>query len=125
MMGTLGYMAPEQLRGEPCGPASDIFALGAVLYEMLAGRRAFEGGSAQETLSAILRDDPEELRRSNTSIPAELTRIVVHCLEKDPAERSSRHATSPLRSERSPAVDRRAASTRKRRFVPPPCFRTV
>lgn len=87
VMGTVGYVSPEQLRGEPARAPSDIFALGAVLYEMVSGRRAFGAGTAQDTLSAILRDDPPDLARSGKSIPAELARIVSHCLEKNPAER--------------------------------------
>jgi len=87
VLGTVGYMSPEQLRGEPARAATDIFALGAVLYEMVAGRRAFAAGTAQDTLSAILRDDPPDLAASGKSLPAELTRIVSHCLEKNAGER--------------------------------------
>jgi len=86
-MGTVGYMSPEQLCGETVGAPSDIFALGAVLYEMLAGRRAFDGRTAQDMLSAILRDDPPDLASVGTSIPADLIRIVSHCLEKNAGER--------------------------------------
>ena len=63
VMGTLGYMSPEQVKGEPAGPVSDIFALGAVLYEMLSGTRAFRGSSAGETMAAILKEDPPDLSR--------------------------------------------------------------
>ena len=87
IVGTVGYMSPEQLRGEPTRPPSDIFALGAVLYEMLSGRRAFRAASPQETLSAILRDDPPRLPSAGSSIPDELAHIVFHCLEKNPLER--------------------------------------
>jgi TolB-like protein len=87
VMGTVGYMSPEQLRGDAARPPSDIFALGAVLYEIVSGRRAFGAGTAQDTLSAILRDDPPDLAHAAPSIPAELARIVSHCLEKNPVER--------------------------------------
>ena len=70
VMGTVGYMSPEQVRGEPVRAPSDIFALGAVLYEMVAGRRAFGGGTAQDTLSAILRDDPRICPASARRFPA-------------------------------------------------------
>jgi len=87
VMGTLGYMSPEQLRGETARAPSDIFALGAVLYEMLAGRRAFGGGTAQDVVAATLRDDPPDLADLSTSIPGDLACIVSHCLEKTAAER--------------------------------------
>jgi TolB-like protein/tetratricopeptide (TPR) repeat protein len=87
VMGTVGYMSPEQLRGEPARAPTDIFALGTVLYEMIAGRRAFSAGTAQDTLSAILRDNPPDLAASGKSLPAELIGIVSHCLEKNPGER--------------------------------------
>jgi eukaryotic-like serine/threonine-protein kinase len=87
VMGTVGYMSPEQLRGEPVRAPSDIFALGAVLYEMLAGRRAFGGDTAQDALSAILRDDPPDLPGICPSIPGDLVRIVSHCLQKNVNER--------------------------------------
>ena len=63
VMGTVGYMSPEQVRGATVGPSSDMFSLGCVLYEMIAGRQAFRGPSSAETLSAILRDTPGRLRR--------------------------------------------------------------
>ena len=81
VMGTVGYMSPEQVRGEPAGAPSDIFSLGCVLYEMVAGQRAFGRPTGPETMSAILRDDPPPLA------DAELQRIVAHCLEKSPGER--------------------------------------
>ena len=87
VMGTVGYMSPEQVRGEPVRAPSDIFALGAVLYEMLAGRRAFGGGTAQDALSAILRDDPPDLPGICASIPGDLVRVVSHCLQKHANER--------------------------------------
>ena len=87
VMGTMGYMSPEQLRGQPVDHRSDLFSFGAILYEMLAGRRAFSGGSAAETMSAILREDPPDLSTTNRNISPTLERIVAHCLEKNPDER--------------------------------------
>jgi serine/threonine protein kinase/Tol biopolymer transport system component len=87
VMGTIGYMAPEQLRGKPADHRSDIFSFGAILYEMLSGRRAFRGESTADTMSAILREDPPDLSATNKSIAPGLERVVNHCLEKSPEER--------------------------------------
>jgi serine/threonine protein kinase/Tfp pilus assembly protein PilF len=87
IMGTLAYMSPEQTRGVPVGPQSDIFSLGCVLYEMLAGRAAFARATSAETIAAILREEPRELTGSNRQIPPDMERIVIHCLEKRPEER--------------------------------------
>ena len=87
VLGTLGYMAPEQVRGRQADVRSDIFSFGAILYEMLSGKRAFHGDSAADTMSAILREDPPELSLTNQSLPAGLERIVRHCLEKNPEQR--------------------------------------
>jgi eukaryotic-like serine/threonine-protein kinase len=87
VLGTAGYMSPEQVRGLPVDHRSDIFSFGAVLYEMLAGTRAFKGETPADTISAILRNDPPELSVSNTHVPAALDRIVRHCLEKAPEQR--------------------------------------
>ncbi len=87
VLGTVGYMAPEQVRGLPADPRSDIFAFGAVLYEMLSGRRAFQRGSSVETMSAILKEEPPELADSGRQVPPGLERIVRHCLEKNPEAR--------------------------------------
>ncbi|HJW15216.1 MAG TPA: protein kinase, partial [Thermoanaerobaculia bacterium] len=87
VLGTLGYMSPEQVRGRPADPRSDIFSFGAVLYEMLSGKRAFPGTSAADTISAILREDPLEISRADRQIPDALERIIRHCLEKQPEER--------------------------------------
>jgi len=84
ILGTVGYMAPEQVRGQRADQRSDIFACGSILYEMLAGRRPFEGSSDLETASAILNQEPAPLPRH---VPPELDRIVRRCLEKDPADR--------------------------------------
>ena len=87
VLGTLGYMSPEQVRGKPADHRSDLFSFGAILYEMLAGKRAFHGDSAADTMSAILMREPEDLSATNRSIPPGLERIVRHCLEKSPDER--------------------------------------
>src|SRR5262245_34813481 len=87
VMGTIGYMSPEQLRGRPADHRSDIFSFGAILYEMLSGKRAFRGDSTADTMSAILREDPPDLSSTNQNIAPALERIVNHCLEKSPDER--------------------------------------
>ncbi len=87
VMGTVGYMSPEQVRGKVADSRSDIFAFGAILYEMLSGKRAFHGDSTADTMSAILKEDPPELTETNRTISPALDRIVRHCLEKNPAER--------------------------------------
>jgi len=87
VMGTVGYMAPEQVRGGSVDARTDLFAVGAVLYEMLTGARAFQRETAAETLTAILREDPQEISRTRHDLPPALERIVQHALEKNPAER--------------------------------------
>ncbi|HYX20127.1 MAG TPA: protein kinase, partial [Thermoanaerobaculia bacterium] len=87
VLGTLGYMSPEQVKGKPADARSDIFSFGAILYEMLAGRRAFHGDSAGETMAAILREDPPDLSATNQSVSPGLDRVVRHCLEKNPEQR--------------------------------------
>ena len=87
VLGTLGYMAPEQVRGKTADARSDIFSFGAILYEMLSGRRAFHGDSAADTMSAILKEDPPDLSVTNQNVPPALDRIVRHCLEKNPEQR--------------------------------------
>ncbi|MGH9442696.1 MAG: protein kinase domain-containing protein [Thermoanaerobaculia bacterium] len=87
VMGTVGYMSPEQVRGAAVDQRTDIFSFGAVLYEMLAGKRAFSGDSAVETMSAILKIDPPELTSSRPDLSPALQSVVAHCLEKSPGER--------------------------------------
>ncbi|PYJ69101.1 MAG: hypothetical protein DME75_11685, partial [Verrucomicrobia bacterium] len=94
VLGTVGYMSPEQVRGRPADHRSDIFSLGAILYEMLSGRRAFHSESAVETMSAILKEDPPDLSETNQRISPALERLVNHCLEKNPEERF--HSASDL-----------------------------
>jgi Tol biopolymer transport system component len=83
VMGTIGYMSPEQVRGEPSDARSDIFSFGAVLYEMLTGKRAFKCETAAETMTAILREEPPALNDSGWQGPLALQRILVRCLEKN------------------------------------------
>jgi Tol biopolymer transport system component len=87
VMGTPHYMAPEQVRAEEVDHRADIFAFGAILYEMLAGRQAFQGHSAVEVMNAILKEEPPEIAESGREVPPALARVMRHCLEKDPAER--------------------------------------
>jgi Tol biopolymer transport system component len=87
VLGTMGYMSPEQVRGAATDHRTDIFALGVVLYEMLAGRRAFSGDTAVDVMSGILKEDPAELPVAARGIPPSLARIVTRCLEKSPGSR--------------------------------------
>jgi hypothetical protein len=87
VLGTVGYMAPEQVRGQAVDARADLFALGAVLYEMLTGQRAFPGATAADTMTAILREDPPELSTVRGEAVAGVDRVMRHCLEKNPAER--------------------------------------
>ena len=87
VMGTMGYMAPEQVRGQAVDARADLFAFGAVLYEMVSGQRAFQRETAADTMTAILKEDPAELSVSRAEISPALDRIIRHCLEKNPAER--------------------------------------
>src|SRR5262249_5925630 len=87
ILGTVGYMAPEQVRGKTADARSDIFAFGAILYEMISGKRAFHGETSADTMSAILGKEPQELSDSVANLPPAMTRIVEHCMEKNPAQR--------------------------------------
>jgi len=87
VMGTAGYMSPEQVRGQAVGHRSDIFSLGAILYEMISGKQAFHGESGVETMNAILKEEPPELAESGLNVSPGLERIVRRCLEKTPERR--------------------------------------
>ena len=87
IMGTAGYMSPEQVRGMTLDPRSDIFSFGAILYEMLSGKRAFHGDTPADTMSSILKEEPAELSETNRNVSPALERIVHHCLEKNPESR--------------------------------------
>ena len=84
MMGTAGYMSPEQIHGEAVDARSDIFSFGAIFYEMISGKRLFRGRDSIETMSATLQDDPPSLSAQVADVPPELERTVRHCLEKQP-----------------------------------------
>jgi hypothetical protein len=87
LLGTLGYMSPEQCRGASVDARSDLFSFGAVLYEMLSGRPAFRGDTTADTISSILKEEPPDLATTGRDVPPMLERIVHHCIEKDPAQR--------------------------------------
>jgi hypothetical protein len=94
VLGTAGYMSPEQVRGQAADARSDIFAFGAILYEMVSGKRAFHGETAADTMSAILKEEAPELSETARNVPPGLERIVRHCLEKSPSQRF--HAAGDL-----------------------------
>jgi Tol biopolymer transport system component len=87
VLGTAGYMSPEQVRGVAVDARSDIFSFGTILYEMISGKRAFHGETTADTMSAILKEDPPELNETNRNVSPALERIVQHCLEKNPESR--------------------------------------
>ena len=87
VLGTMGYMSPEQLRGKPADARSDLFAFGAVLYEMLSGKKAFRGDSSADVITSILREEPPDLSLTNQAVPPALERIVRRSLEKAPEQR--------------------------------------
>jgi formylglycine-generating enzyme required for sulfatase activity/dienelactone hydrolase len=87
IMGTVAYMSPEQAEGKPVDAPSDIFSFGSVLYEILTGRRAFQGQSSAALLASVMRDEPKPLNELKRDLPPEVRRIVMHCLRKDPTAR--------------------------------------
>ncbi len=87
VLGTVGYMSPEQVRGREVDHRSDLFSFGTILYEMITGRRAFHRDSTADTMSAILKEDPVDPSSTNKGVPVALERIIRHCLEKNPEER--------------------------------------
>jgi eukaryotic-like serine/threonine-protein kinase len=91
LMGTMGYMSPEQVRGLPIDHRSDLFSFGAILYELLSGKRAFRRQTVADTMAAIMNEEPPELAESGRNISPALDHIVKHCLEKD---RKSRFQTA-------------------------------
>ena len=127
VLGTIGYMSPEQIKGKPADARSDIFSFGAILYEMLSGRRAFHGDSAGETMAAILKEDPPDLSVTNQAVSPGLDRIVRHCLEKNPEQRfHSAHdlafdleALSGVSAAGAPALAPAGAAAAARRWLVP------
>jgi Tol biopolymer transport system component len=123
VMGTASYMAPEQVRGEAADPRTDIFAFGAVLYEMLYGVRAFRRDTAAETMTAVLKDDPPESSDLGRLVSPALERIVRRCLEKNPEQRfqSARDlsfALSALSGTESGTISRTASWPRQMSLLP-------
>ena len=126
VLGTAGYMSPEQVRGAEVDHRSDIFVFGAILYEMLTGKRAFRRDTSAETMTAILKEDLPELTEVNPAISPGLDRIVRHCLEKNPDQRfqSARdlafnlEALSPTSSSSHGRLPQPTAVQRVRRFQP-------
>jgi len=123
VMGTAGYMSPEQVRGKPADQRSDIFSFGSILFEMLTGERAFRGDSAAETMAAIAQKDPPELSGLEAALAPGLDRIVRHCLEKSPSERFQSASdlafdieSAAGRSSAAPAVA--TAGPPRRRWLP-------
>jgi serine/threonine protein kinase len=107
LLGTVGYMAPEQVRGEPATPASDQFALGCILFEMLTGQRPFQRNSAGETLSAIMYDEPPAIEELNPDAPVSIRWIVERCLSKSARDRygSTRDMARDLQKLREAATE--------------------
>ncbi len=123
VLGTMGYMSPEQVRGKPADKRSDLFSFGTILYEMLSGQRAFRGDTAADTITAILTKEPADLSQTNKNIHPGLDRIVRHCLEKNPEERfeSARDVAFDLEalsgvSTPSAATPMPESATRRRRL---------
>jgi serine/threonine protein kinase/Tol biopolymer transport system component len=118
VMGTVGYMSPEQVCAEPIDPRSDIFSFGAVLYEMLSGKRAFQRATSAETMTAILREEPPALNDPGWQGPLELQRIVGRCLEKNVARRFQ------SASDLAFAIESLSGTSTAKRILPPKSRRT-
>jgi serine/threonine protein kinase/tetratricopeptide (TPR) repeat protein len=121
MMGTLGYMSPEQLNAEEAHAPSDIFSFGCVLYEMVTGQRAFAGQTPTETMAAILRADPPKIDIYDRALPPGLEKLIRRCLEKDPARRfqSARDLSFALREISSGSAPTSSASVPSRAYARP------
>jgi TolB-like protein/Flp pilus assembly protein TadD len=118
VMGTMGYMSPEQVRGLPVDHRSDLFSFGAILYELLSGKKAFKRDTASDTIAAIMRDEPPELTQSGRNVSPALDHIVRHCLEKDRENRfqSAKDVTFALSEASAPQT----AVTSGSYVIPPP-----
>jgi eukaryotic-like serine/threonine-protein kinase len=123
LAGTAAYMSPEQAEARRVDLRSDIFSFGAILYEMVTGRRAFAGDSVASTLSAVLRDEPKPLHEIGEDIPRDLEKIINRCLRKDPARRFQhmsdlKVALEELREETESGTAAPAAAVRQERPKP-------
>ena len=116
ILGTVGYMSPEQAAGKPAEGASDQFAFGAIFYEMLSGRRAFKRGTHAGTLEAVLHEEPEPIEHLNAAVTAPLRALLARCLAKDPAARyaDTRELATQLRQIRDGWERATTATTRRR-----------
>ncbi len=126
MIGTVAYMSPEQLRGKPVDHRSDIFSFGAILYEMLTGSRAFRGETEVDTMTAVLREEPNPSDLEIGTIPTGYQDIVRHCLEKDPENRfqSAKDLAFALQTF-SGSSSLRAASRKTKNIAPPALLWTL
>ena len=115
VLGTVGYMSPEQAAGKPAESASDQFAFGAIFYEMLSGRRAFKRGTRAKTLEAVLHEEPEPIESLNAAVTAPLRELLARCLAKNPAARypDTRELAGRLRQIRD-GWERSSSTTRRR-----------
>jgi serine/threonine protein kinase len=122
VMGTVGYMSPEQVRGLPVDHRSDIFSFGTILYEMLSGKRAFKRDTAADTMSAILKEEPPEITAGGSVSSPALQRIMQHCLEKSPGERfqSARDLAFALESARGESGPGQTVREASSGWKPPP-----
>jgi eukaryotic-like serine/threonine-protein kinase len=118
VLGTVGYMSPEQVRGKPTDGRSDLFSLGAILHEMLSGKRAFHGDTTADTMTAILTKEPPELTETDGHVTPALEHIVRHCLEKNPDERahSAHDVAFDLESLTTTSVGTKAVEAKPRRW---------
>ena len=118
VLGTIGYMAPEQVRGLPADYRSDVFAFGAVVYEMLTGKRAFHGATTADTMTAILTSDPLDLSSAPAGVSPGMSAVIRRCLEKDARERfqSARDLAFALRAVASEAATGSTAAAKAVRF---------
>jgi hypothetical protein len=115
VLGTVAYMSPEQLRSRPVDARSDLFSVGAILYEMLTGQRAFRGETDVDTITAVLKEDPPELTVERAGISPAFEQIVNHCLEKEPDRRfqSARDLSFALRTLSATSTTRELVAPRR------------
>ncbi len=119
VLGTAGYMSPEQIRGQATDVPSDVFSMGCVLFEMVGGRRAFSGQTSAETMASILKDAAPELSEAAADAPEELSRIVARCLDKNPEQRfqSARDLAFDLRAALNRSATSKASSGKTRKSI--------